>query len=198
MKLKYARKAKISPFLSTKSDDLHHKWMLKQMIYMHIFAQFCIKWLWNRYSFALINCIDRQWPIRYFPHWSRVPVPIHVHKSEIVDNLAPDFIEPSMGFMIVLDEISVSAIAERSIRWVLAVAHLVVSTLTDIELHGSASGNIGIASSVTPWPVQRKSTGAPTVNLSLLQVGVVGEPTWRSISIPVMKGILGGLYFPSL
>lgn len=109
-------------------------------------------------------------------HLSRVPVPVHVHKAEVVNNFAPDFVEPSMGLVVVLDQVSVGPVTEGSICRVLAVAHLVVPTFAHVELNGSASSHVGIASAVTPGSVEGEPAGTPTVDLALLQIGVVREP----------------------
>lgn len=104
-----------------------------------------------------------------------------------------------MTFMIIFDEFAVSTIAERCIGRILAITKFVVSTLSNIKLDWSTSGHICIAAAITIWVVERNSTRTPIVYFSFLQICVIGEPTYFiNINIPVMKGMLGGLYLPSL
>lgn len=88
---------------------------------------------------------------------SRVPVPIHVHKSEVESNLSPDLIEASVGLVVVLDDIPVGSIAEGRIGRILAVAQLVVPALTHVEGDRSAPGYSCVAGSVATGVGQTQS-----------------------------------------
>jgi hypothetical protein len=99
--------------------------------------------------------------------------------------------------VVVFDQLTMSPIAEGSIRTVFAVAQLVVSALAYVEIDGSASGQHSIAGSVAAGVCQTQSAGTPAVDLALVEVSVVGEPTYIEEWIPVMRGVLGGRYFPS-
>lgn len=107
---------------------------------------------------------------------SGVPVPVHVYEAEVEGNHAPDFVEAAVRLVVVLDHLAVSAVAERSVGRVLAVAQLVVPALRHIELHGPASGDVGVAGAVAPRIVQRDAARAPVVHLALLQIRIVREP----------------------
>lgn len=64
---------------------------------------------------------------------SRVPIPVHVHKSEVEPDLSPDLVEASVGLVVVLDDIPVGSITEGGVGRILAVAQFVVPALTDVE-----------------------------------------------------------------
>ena len=147
---------------------------------------------------------EKQYPLRvnkvYF--WlyevSRIPVPIHVYEAEVESDLSPYFIEAPMGLMVVFDYLSMSSIAEGSVGWVLAVAQFVVPALVHVEWHGTAPSYSCVAGSIAIWVTQTKPTGAPGVDLALLEIGVVWEKTCMQRSLPELKGMLGGRYLPSL
>jgi hypothetical protein len=103
-----------------------------------------------------------------------------------------------VGFVMILDHISMSSITERSVGWIFAIAQFVVSTLTHVELYRSASRHCSVTGSVAIRVLQAQTARAPVVDFSLLQIGVIGEPTYFVTWLPEMKGTDGGLYLPSL
>lgn len=76
---------------------------------------------------------------------SRIPIPIHVDETQKVNDLTPNFVEASVGLVVVLDELAVSAVAEGRVGRVLAVADLVVAALGHVVGDGSAASHAGIA-----------------------------------------------------
>lgn len=88
---------------------------------------------------------------------SRVPVPIHVHESEVESNLSPDLIEAPVGLVVILNDISVSSVAEGRIGRILAVAELVVPALTDVEGDRSAPSYGCVTGAVTAGVAQTQS-----------------------------------------
>lgn len=129
---------------------------------------------------------------------SCIPVPVHVNKTEIVDNFSPNFVKTSVRFVMSSNHISVSSITEWCVCWVFTVTKFVISAFWDIESNWSASGNVTVAWTVTAWIGLTQTAWAPWVNFTLLQISVVWEPTWIAKKLPLMKGIDGGLYFPSI
>jgi hypothetical protein len=106
----------------------------------------------------------------YVGDGSRIPVPIHVDEAEVEADLTPDFVEASVGLVVVLDQVAVGAVAEGGVGGVLAVAEFVVSALTDVEGDGTASGYSCVAGSVTAGIGQTQSAAAPGVHLALLEI----------------------------
>jgi len=102
-----------------------------------------------------------------------------------------------MGLVVIFDDVSVRSVAEGRIGGVLAVAELVVSAFIDVEADRSASSDTRVAWAVAAGIAETHPAGTPGVDLALLQVGVVREVTWVRGTVPVMKGMLGGRYFPS-
>jgi hypothetical protein len=51
----------------------------------------------------------------YVGDGSRIPVPIHVDEAEVEADFTPDFVETSVGLVVVLDHIAVGAIAEGGV-----------------------------------------------------------------------------------
>lgn len=129
---------------------------------------------------------------------SCIPVPVHVNETEVIQNLTPDFIKTSVRFMMCSNHISVSTITEWSVCWVFTIAKFVVTALWDVECNWSASGYVSVAWTITTWVGLTQTAWAPWINFSLLQISVVREPTWIAKKVPLIKGIDGGLYFPSM
>ena len=74
-------------------------------------------------------------------------------------------------------DVLMSTVAERSIRWHLAVAELVVAGLGDIKSHGSAPRQNPLALTVAHWVHLTMSATAPVVWFSTVQEHVRGEDT---------------------
>ena len=117
---------------------------------------------------------------------SGVPVPVHVDKAKPKGDVSPDFVEATVCFMVVSNQISMGSIAERSISRVLAVAQLVVSAFANIKLDRATSSHSRIACSITCRIGKAQSARAPTVHFSLLQVGIIGEPAYV-IYVPYLE-----------
>ena len=122
----------------------------------------------------LKNCVDISKFVAI--RLSRIPVPIHVHEAQKVDDLAPHFVESAVGLVVVLDELAVRSVAEGGVGRVLAVAELVVPALGDVELDGPAASDAGVARAVAARTAEREPTGAPVVDFAFLQIHVVREP----------------------
>lgn len=101
----------------------------------------------------LMKCIYKIRCVIFFK--SSIPIPIHVNKAKNVECFTPNFVEPSVGFVVIFDELSVSAVAERGIGGVLAITELVVSALSHVELQWPASSHVGVAAAVAVWVVER-------------------------------------------
>lgn len=92
-------------------------------------------------------------------------VPEHVAPAQVEDNLAPKLVEPSVAAVVPFDHFSMGSIAKGSIGTEFAIAHLVVATLANIEVHGSVSGSCIVAHRIAPRPVLTNSAGAVPVDL---------------------------------
>jgi len=91
--------------------------------------------------------------------------------------LTPEFIEASVGIIVIFDDQSVGVTAEGSVSRELAIANLVITTFGHIEVNGSVSCDQIIAQTIAPRAVLRDTARAPLVNFSLLQVHIVWEIT---------------------
>lgn len=74
-----------------------------------------------------------------------IVVPEDVDPTAVEEDLAHDLVETSMASVEVLHDVSVGAVAEGSIRAVLAIADLVVAALAHVEEHRSVSGDQVVA-----------------------------------------------------
>jgi len=106
-----------------------------------------------------------------------VEVPEDICPAHPVDNLTPEFVETSVGQIVIFDDQSMGVAAERSISWEFTIANLVVSTFWDVEVHGSISCDEVIAHTVAPGTVLGDTARAPLINFSSLQVHVIREIT---------------------
>ena len=97
----------------------------------------------------------------------------------------------------VFDQLTMGPVAEGSVGTVLAVAQLVVSALAHVEVDRPASRQHSVAGAIAAGIRQTQAARAPTVDLALVEVSVVREPTCIEGGIPVIRGVLGGRYFPS-
>lgn len=79
--------------------------------------------------------------------------------------------------MMVSHHLSVGSIAEWCVCWELAVAHLVVSTLADVERNRSITSRRVVAQTITPRSWLRDTAAAPRVDLALLEIAVVWVET---------------------
>jgi hypothetical protein len=57
--------------------------------------------------------------------WSCIPVIIHIEITENISDITPNFIESSVGLMVVSEDCLMGSVAERSIGTELTVANLV-------------------------------------------------------------------------
>ena len=115
--------------------------------------------------------------VRMYECGSGVPVPIHVDPSQLEHNIPPDLIEAAVGLVVEADQVSVSAIAERSICRLLALTHLIVPTFVDVETHWSAASRGLVAHRVAEGTRDTDATGTPVIHLPTLQIDVVGPVT---------------------
>lgn len=116
----------------------------------------------------------------YLCERSRVPIPIHVKEAQPKWIVCVDFVKSSVSFVMEFDEVSMSSIAEGSVRWVFAIAQLIVSTLAHVELNWPATSDSRVTGSVTTRIGLTHSASAPAVYFSLLQICVIGEPSYIS------------------
>ena len=129
---------------------------------------------------------------------SGIPIPIHVDKTCPKSNITPDLVEPSVGCMVEFYQISMSSITERSVCWKFAITQFVISTLTNVKLHRPASRHCSVTSSIAIRVFQTQPASTPVVYFALLEISIIREPTFIDRLLPVIKGIVGGRYFPSL
>lgn len=144
-----------------------------------------IKWMTNRYGMWKISDL------------SSVPVPIHVHETQIKHDLTPNFIKSSVWLVVSSYHVPVSTIAKWSICWILAVTQLVVSAFWYIECHWSASCYVSIAWPVTTRVRLTQTAWTPWIHFSRLQVWIVWEPTLNQcINYQWRMGVMVVCIFP--
>ena len=111
--------------------------------------------------------------IMFDNHFSCVEVPIHESKSTEVQNESPNLVKPGVWLVELPHHLTVGPIAERSVRWVLAVADLEVATLVHVECDRTVPSHRSVAQAVTPRSVLWNSTRTPTINFPFLQIHIV-------------------------
>ena len=125
-------------------------------------------------DYILLSSLD------FIYEWSGIPIPIHVDESQIKSYFSPNFVEPSVTFMVEFYQISVGSIAEWSVWWILTITELIVSAFRYVELYWPASCYGCVACSITAGICQRKSAWTPIIYFPLLKVSVIWKPTYVS------------------
>ena len=80
----------------------------------------------------------------------RVEVIENVSPCDVESDLAPEFIESSMGRVVIFQHLSVSSVAERSVGGVLALTDSVISAFRDVECDRSVSCHLPVAKGIAP------------------------------------------------
>ena len=96
---------------------------------------------------SLLMSVDRCYMSGYVA--SGIPVPVEVDPAQPEAHVPPDFIEPSMGLVVVPEDLPVRAVAEGSVCRHLALAQLIVPTFIHVEGHRTAAGHGKVAGTVT-------------------------------------------------